>query len=100
MKFGTIVAAFDSLAQTSKRIEKTHIVADLLTICDATDLEQVILLMHGRFLPTIDTRNLGIATQTFLKALSQVSGQSLTQLTDLWKKTGDLGDVAYLVLQK
>jgi len=95
MDFQIVAEVFDKLSKTTKRGEKTLLVSRLLKQTKPELLNQIILLLQGRILPHNDTRNLGVSSQLLLKALERATGYTKKEITDLWKKQGDLGLVAY-----
>ena len=100
MEFSDLVSLFESIDTTSKRGEKTAMVAARLSKCQPEEIEPFILLLQGRVFPVHDTRKLGIAVNTIIKALERVSGYTKEEITKRWSKLGDIGNVAEEILQK
>src|ERR1041385_3452843 len=98
MKYSSLVEVYEQLEGTTKRLEKTHILAKFLKKSD--DLGPVMLLLQGRVFPNWDQRELGMASRLMVKALAVASGASPEKVEKVWKDTGDLGDVAQRLIQK
>ena len=100
MEFADLVALFETIDTTSKRGEKTAMVAERLSRCDPDEIEPFILLLQGRVFPVHDTRKLGISVNYIIKALERVSGYTKEEITARWSKLGDIGTVAEELLKK
>lgn len=100
MEFGDLVTLFESVDTTSKRGEKTALVAKVLAKCKQDEIEPFILLLQGRVFPINDTQKLGISVNYIIKALERVSGYSKDEITNRWSKLGDIGLVAQEIMQK
>ena len=94
MKYSDLVEVYERLGRTSKRLEKTGHLSDFLKNVHADDVEEVVLLLQGRIFPAWDEREIGIANQLMVKAISIASGADAHAVTKEWKRTGDLGTVA------
>ncbi len=94
MKYSDLVAVYAELEQTTKRLEKTAILASFLKKTQESDLDMVILLLQGKVFPSYDEAKLGVAAKLVIRAISTASGLTPAKLEQDWKKTGDLGLVA------
>ncbi len=100
MRYASLVSVYRRVESTSKRLEKTHVLASFLKEVPAAELETVILLLQGRLFPPWDPRTLGFSTALAVKAIAVASGETERKVTSLWKKEGDLGKVAGLLVGK
>ncbi len=100
MHYSALVSVYESLAATSKRLEKTHLLAGFLKGVKEEELERVILLLQGRVFPPWDKRTLGFSTALAVKAIAAAAGESEERVASLWKKEGDLGTVASALVGK
>ncbi len=101
MNYERLVKLYDSIEKTTKRLEKTYLVAEFLRKTDVDDIRQIILLLQGRVFPKYDSRTLGVASRMIIKAISKSYGMTETKVESEWKRTGDLGDAAeYLAKNK
>ena len=53
MDYSILVEIYEKLSSTTKRLEKTDIIAELLKKTSDDDLRQVILLLQGKVFPCI-----------------------------------------------
>ncbi len=94
MEYSELVELYDGLQATTKRLEKTKILADFLARLGAEETEKVILLLQGRIYHAWDEREIGVASQLMARAVSIASGMDIKHVEREWKNTGDLGKTA------
>jgi len=93
-----LVYCYDSLDKTTKRLEKTSIIAKLLEKTGKDDIKKIIYLLQGSVFPQWDERVLGMSSMLVIKTLSSATGISKDKVERLWKKEGDLGIAAELLV--
>jgi DNA ligase-1 len=91
MRYWELVKVYQKLESTSKRLEKTYFIADLLEKTPLEELPIVILLLQGRVYPVWDERKLGVAGRLVLKSITTASGINSGEVEEIWKRHGDLG---------
>jgi DNA ligase 1 len=91
MDYSELVKAYLEIEKTTKRLEKTYVIADLLKKTSDSNIKEVILLLQGKVFPTWDERKTGISSQIALKAINMATGANLDSLKKEWAKKGDLG---------
>ncbi|MFH1649622.1 MAG: ATP-dependent DNA ligase [Candidatus Woesearchaeota archaeon] len=91
MKYSTLALAYSSIESTSKRLEKTHLVRELLVKTSEKEIKAVTLLLQGMVFPAWDPRKIGVAEKIVIKALARTLGTKEDNVMKQWKKTGDLG---------
>jgi len=84
----------DRIADTSKKLEKTAIVAEYLRSLEPEDAARAALFLSGRPFPAYQEATLGVGGSLLWRAVSELSGKSDSQLRDLYRAHGDLGAVA------
>jgi len=94
MKYKELAEIYQSLENTSKRLEKTYLISNLLKKTPTEDLGMVALLIKGRVFPQWYQKKLGVASRLVLKAINIATGISTKKVEQDWKKTGDLGITA------
>ena len=99
MEYSKLVDVYEQLNKTTKRLEKTHIISEFLKDVSVDDMEHVMLLLEGRVFPSYDAREIGVASRLMLKALNTATGISADKIEGEWKKQGDLGMVAELLVK-
>lgn len=93
MKYQKLAEVYDKLSATTKRLEKTDILADFLKQLPESDKE-VLYLLLGCIYPEYDERKIGISNQLVIKALQKAVGTSKEKIVKEWKIIGDIGKVA------
>lgn len=89
--------AFSKVEEISGRLEIQAILTEVFRNIIAStpeDLVPAIYLCINKLAPAHEGIELGIGESILMKALSQVSGRTVAALKALYKKVGDLGDVA------
>ncbi len=93
MDYAALCKVYDAVEKTPSRIEKTKLIADMLK-SSGDDLKAVLYLLSGRVFPAHEKKKMGVSVRLVLKALSSISGKSVSSLENDWKNLGDLGLVA------
>lgn len=91
MKYSKLAELYQQLEATTKRLEKTHVIAEFLKKTPTDDLPQLCLLLQGNLFPAWSEQKTGVASRLVLKAMSIATGISQSKIEKDWKKTGDLG---------
>jgi len=94
MHFNHLCSTYTAVSNTSKRLEKTVLLASLLRATPEKDMHDVMLLIQGRVFPTWDRTTLGVSQKIIIKALVRATGKTEKEIVTLFKQTGDLGEVA------
>lgn len=92
-----VTEAFKKVEEISGRLEIQAILTQLMRDILSTtpeDIVPTIYLCINKLAPAHHGIELGIGESILLKALSQVTGRSVSALKETYKKIGDLGDVA------
>jgi DNA ligase-1 len=100
MKFSIISDAFQKMEGTSKRLELTDILVELIKVIPKNVISKAIYLIQGKLRPNFEGIELGIAEKLVMKAMSKSSGIPLKKIEDNYNKGGDLGQTAENILQQ
>jgi DNA ligase-1 len=100
MKFTRIAEVFEKIEATSKRLEMTSLLVDLIRETPSVEVGKVAYLIQGKLYPDYLGIELGLAEKLLIKAVSNVSSKSESQIEGDYKKTGDLGLTVEKLLQK
>jgi len=73
MLYSKLAQLYESLGNTTKRLEKTDILSKFLEYLSEKD-KDVLYLLNGEIYPNYDERKIGISNQLVIKALSKASG--------------------------
>ncbi len=94
MKFSEVVALLEEINKTNSSLEKTRILSHFLKKCNKEDIYWVSHLVRGKIFSDINDKQLGVANNLMIKAISLTTGVSEKKIKDYWRITGDLGDAA------
>lgn len=94
MFYKSIVGLYETLGNTSQRLEKTSHISQLIKDARPEELKNIILLSQGKIFPPWEDKKIGVASKLVIKAISKVTGISDSKIENEWKKQGDLGNVA------
>ncbi len=103
MLYKDLVEVYHDLDSTTKRLEKTDILAKFLAKVGDEEPELlpiVTLLSLGRIFPTWSEEELGIGSKLLMKAISQAVGVSPDDVENRMRDTGDIGEAAEELYQK
>ncbi len=100
MRYHELAGVYGRLEKTTKRLEKTSILAEFIAKIPDDALDQVMLLLQGRVFPQWDSREIGMSTQLLLKAIALATGTPQEKVEQNWNKTGDLGQTAEALIGK
>jgi DNA ligase-1 len=100
MDYSELVEHYEKIESTSKRLEKTKFISELLKNTSKSDIAKVIFLLQGRVFPEWDDQKIGIASRLVIKALNVSTGNPEREIELEWKKTGDLGLTAENLTKK
>jgi DNA ligase-1 len=93
MDYKKLAQLYEEVSSTTKRLEKTDILAKFLKDLSEKD-KDVLYLLLGNIYPDYDERKIGISNQIAIKAISKSTGNDSKTIVKEWKKIGDLGEVA------
>ena len=100
MKFAEIAEFFERMEITSKRLELTEILVELLKNTPINVISKVTYLIQGKLRPNFEGVELGIAERLAMKAISKSAGVSMKKIEDSYKVGGDLGVTAANILKQ
>jgi len=99
MEFSILSEIFQRMEKTSKRIELTDILVELLKKTPKEILPNVVYLLQGIIRPNFEGVELGIAEKLAIHAISKSSGLSIKKIEDDYREGGDLGLTASNILK-
>lgn len=93
MRYSKLVEVYEQLSSTTKRLEKTEILAKFLEYLSEQDKE-ILYLLIGNIYPEYSEKKIGISGQLAIKAISKATGIDNKEIVKEWKNIGDLGLVS------
>jgi len=94
MRYSKIVEIYDQIEATTKRLEMTDFLVQLIKETPKEEIDKVIYLTTGVLYPDYMGVELGVADKLGIKAISEVSGKPEHAIEEDYKKTGDIGITA------
>lgn len=94
MKYQELVNVYEALGATTKRLEKTDILADFLIKVEEEDLEKITLMALGSVFPSWSEEEQGIGDKLVMKAVGDAVGVSVDAVEDAIRDEGDIGAAA------
>ncbi len=91
MRYQKLVDIYEALTSTTKRLEKTSILAKFLKNTDPNILPIVTILSLGKVFPAWSEKEMGIGLKLLMKAISIVVGVSTNVVEDNVRDKGDIG---------
>ncbi len=91
MRFADLVAGYDRLEATSKRLEVRAILVELLKQVTPSELPPIVYLMQGELRPEFEGVELGVADSLAARAVAQATGRPESAVAESLRRTGDLG---------
>jgi len=99
MEFSIIAKLFEKMENTSKRIELTNILVELLKKTPKKIIPNVVYLLQGIIRPNFEGVELGVAEKLAIRAISKSSGLSIKKIEDDYRNCGNLGLTASNILK-
>jgi DNA ligase-1 len=88
----------EAVAATTKKLEKTAIVADYLRSLPADEAANAAIFLSGRPFAAYKETTLQVGGSLLWRMISELSGKSEQELTESYRRHGDAGSVAAEVL--
>jgi DNA ligase-1 len=94
LEYATIADAYEKIGATTKRLEMTDLLVNLLASTPKELVDKVAYLTQGRVYPDFVGIEIGVAEKLAIKALARACGRRETEVEEDLKKTGDIGETA------
>jgi DNA ligase-1 len=92
--YSEIADAYEKIEATTKRIEMTDLLVDLLKRTPKNIIDKVVYLTQGKIYPDFVKLEIGVAERLAIKALAHASGRRESEIEEDMKKSGDIGETA------
>ncbi|HLX85708.1 MAG TPA: ATP-dependent DNA ligase [Terriglobales bacterium] len=90
----------DTIAATTKKLEKIGLVATYLRSIPLDQAAIAAVFLSGRPFPAYEETTLQVGGSLLWRTIGELSGQSETELTEIYRRFGDAGSVAEAALAK
>ncbi|MEM3726542.1 MAG: ATP-dependent DNA ligase [Candidatus Bathyarchaeia archaeon] len=94
MKYSEIADAYEKIEATTKRLEMTDLLVDLLKRTPKEIIDKVVYLTQGKIYPDFVGIEIGVAERLAIKALARASGRRESEIEEDLQKSGDIGETA------
>ncbi len=91
MEYSNLVEAFEKIEATSKRLEITSLLVQLLKETLPSVIDKVVYLTQGKLYADYLGVELGVAEKLLIRAVSLATGENEALVGLTYKKTGDVG---------
>jgi len=92
--YSDIADAYEKIEATTKRLEMTDLLVNLLKRTPKEIIDKVVYLTQGKIYPDFVKLEIGVAERLAIKALAHASGRRESEIEEDMKKTGDIGETA------
>src|SRR5712671_2722231 len=90
----TLPETCEAIASTTKKLQKTAIVAEYLKSCTPDEAAVSAVFLSGRPFPAWEEATLQVGGALLWRVVEELSGKNEAALTAAYRKHGDLGSVA------
>lgn len=84
----------DAIAATTKKLEKTALVTDLLKVTPLDDAATAAIFLSGRPFPAYEEATLQVGGALLWRVIEDLSGKTEEELSQIYRRHGDIGSVA------
>jgi DNA ligase-1 len=92
LEYAVIADAYEKIGATTKRLEITDLLVELLKKTPGEVIDKVAYLTQGKIYPDFVGIEIGVAEKLAVKALVKVSGRREAEVEEDLKKSGDIGE--------
>jgi DNA ligase-1 len=100
MKYTLIADAYGTIEATTKRLEMTSRLVDLINTIPKERLREVVYLTQGKLYPDFMGVEIGMADKLVIHAIARVVGVQRKRIVEEWKRIGDLGTTVETLLEE
>ena len=100
MEFAILADAFSKMESTRKRLELTQYLVELFKKTPQEVISKIAYLLQGKLRPDFEGIELGVAEKLAIRAISKSSGIPTKKIETEYKKSGDLGNAATIILEQ
>jgi len=99
LKYALIADAYERIEGTTKRLEMTDLLVELIKQTPKDLIGKVAYLTQGKLYPDFTGIELGVAEKTVTNVIAKVADVEKDEVINNWRKTGDLGTTAEKLLE-
>jgi len=100
LRYSEIADAYEKIEATTKRLEMTDLLVNILKETPKKLIAKVVYLTQGRLYPEFVDLEIGVAEKLAVKALVRASGRRESEIKGDIRTTGDLGETTQKFMAK
>jgi len=100
MEFSILADSFNKMESTRKRLELTQFLVELFEKTPHEVISKIVYLLQGKLRPDFEGIELGVAEKLAIRSISKSSGIPIKKIEDEYRKSGDLGHAASIILEQ
>ena len=100
MEFSILSESFYKMESTRKRSELTQFLVELFEKTPHDVIAKIVYLLQGKLRPDFEGIELGVAEKLAIRAISKSSGIPIKKIEEEYRKGGDLGQAASIILEQ
>lgn len=94
MFYSEVADTFEVMDATSKRLDLTQLLSELLKKTPADLVDKMVYLIQGKLYPDFMGIEIGLADKLVMRSISSVTGRSLIEIEQAYHHFGDIGTAA------
>jgi len=94
LRYAVIADTYEKIEATTKRLEMTDLLVNLLKNAPKEIIDKIVYLTQGKIYPDFVDLEIGVAEKLATKSLARASGRKGREIEEDIKKTGDIGETA------
>ena len=100
MLYREVADFYEKVEATTKRLEITALIVDMLKHSSCEEITCVVYMTHGKLFPDFYPEKIGMAEKMALRTLATVSRSDAATVEKMYKEKGDIGIVGQDLLQR
>ena len=100
MKYSTVTDAYEKIEATTKRLEMTDYLVDLIKKTPKNFIDKIACLTQGKLYPDFLSIEIGMAEKMVISSIAKAAELEKSEIAQKFRKTGDLGLTAEQLLEK
>jgi len=100
LRYSRIADAYEKIEATTKRLEMTDYLVELLKETPTNLIDKIVYLTQGKLYPDFVGIEIGIAEKLAIRAVARAAGHREKDIEEDMQKTGDLGETTQRFMKK
>jgi len=100
LNYSSIAEAYEKIEATTKRLEMTDYLVEILKETPTSLIDKVVYLTQGKLYPDFVGIEIGIAEKLAVRAVARAAGHREKEIEKDMQKTGDLGETTQKFMEK